>query len=903
MIDLVGIRTKKDEKEKKEKDEKEKRDDKKVDAKKGDKSRRESGEDAKSRNASGGDGEKKVENDKQKEKDDKQKERDKFYEEAKRKLIAAREKKEKEEKEREEEKKREEKERRKQLELEKKQKEMKAKNELKNKLSSLSVSDIRAMLVDTLTEKEGMKKLSDHEKKKMLLSLNLAIETKKDEKKRNKNEKRKPKVAITEDSDESSDGGDKKKSHPVISDSDSSEDEDVARMKQKMRKRRSSELKSSSKSTDTSPKPLSPPLKSPRPTRSATKLFAEKESPKKGDCVVENEKIKDELKAENVEVKDEVKTENVESKEDVKMGNDEARGDGKPEHIETKGQETKVKKGDRSDDPAFTGFVTQDVDKIRHRQENLARLIADEEVVSDCEKVFQDWFIPPELLERSLEPAQVEMITEADFLANKPGVEQNEAEIVTRHIGEKIGSSPPAVDDKKGRKRSGGGQKWDYVLEWVPDKPVKKTKLQKELTIDMGQVDWAGSVEAGGKRTRRSNAKYGEEFSLTGTTDSEEDVAVAAAAASRVAPDSVGKSARKRRNSAKSKSSPKTESVSPRELASPEVSPGGKKRSSRDIIAAYMKSAGVERTEEEGKTSENKNVLVNRDENVIVGKDEVETIVEDESSREHIEVTVATDTPAVPSKDLKRLAVFDVEDKMSDNPVTVEDNPVKILEQVVDKRPNEAKEIREIDAEINETDNEISAILHKLSQKKNGKTLGDNSQLRGWSAQELTLPRTALNHQILLDNTLGLEEEGAMFSMEELEGVSLGLPALKCDGEENFSLLQLEVVFSPAMKKDIVRAEQMVESPARRGQNGKIVATGLGDYLYDDSDEKGSTSPGSFGSAKENLPNPAFEKRNSLPNKFGQKETSGKSVTGNFAKRKMSLQLHEAPILKKRKVS
>merc|ERR1711874_378686 len=132
-------------------------------------------------------------------------------------------------------------------------------------------------------------------------------------------------------------------------------------------------------------------------------------------------------------------------------------------------------------------------------------------------------------------------------------------------------------------------------------------------------------------------------------------------------------------------------------------------------------------------------------------------IVEDESSREHIEVTVATDTPAVPSKDLKRLAVFDVEDKMSDNPVTVEDNPVKILEQVVDKRPNEAKEIREIDAEINETDNEISAILHKLSQKKNGKTLGDNNQLRGWSAQELTPPRTALNHQILLDNTLGLE--------------------------------------------------------------------------------------------------------------------------------------------------
>merc|ERR1711874_488922 len=121
---------------------------------------------AKSRSESGGNVEKKDE-----EKTDKMKERDLFYEEAKKKLIAAREKKEKEEKERE--------------------KEMKEKNELKNKLHSLSVSDIRAMLVDTLTEKEGMKKLSDYEKKKLLLNLNQAIESKKDEKKRKHEKKEK----------------------------------------------------------------------------------------------------------------------------------------------------------------------------------------------------------------------------------------------------------------------------------------------------------------------------------------------------------------------------------------------------------------------------------------------------------------------------------------------------------------------------------------------------------------------------------------------------------------------------------------------------------------------------------------------------------------------------------------
>jgi len=767
---------------------------------------------------------------------------------------------------------------------------MKEKNELKNKLHSLSVSDIRAMLVDTLTEKEGMKKLSDYEKKKLLLNLNQAIESKKDEKKR-KNDKKKLKAVISDDSDESADEKGKSKVLPDISSDDSSEDEDVAMMKQKLRNRKScdSAIKVSSKSAESSPK-LSPQnAKSTRSQRSVTKSTgSEKESPRKETTNTKMEKTKIDavVKNEKNKADDNMETKDAERKE---LKNP----------FLKKIKETQ----DRNLDAPFNGYLEEDVDQQQHRKENMANVLRKVEK-SENEDASHNWFIPTELLERSLEPAQVEMITEEEFIADQAADLAIDVTKNATRLEESALVSPTA--GSAGKKRSGGGQKWEYVLEYVPEKkPVKKSKLERELTIDLGMVNYIGDIEAGGKRTRRSNAKYGEEFSLSVNTDSEEDVVKNKATSSPEAPDSSVKPGRKRRNSSKLKSSP----VTPKPASSStETSPSGKKRSSRDIIKAYMKSAGVERTDDK--------------ENVIGGESDISdvaSIVDRNEKKILVDHSSPTSNDSPKSaRDTMDLPVPDVEDNVFEDQDSTEaqDRSVKMLEKVIDKPTIGTKKKQDIDAELHATEDEISAILQNLSKKKKVKVQAEINQLRGWSAQELSLPRTALN-QIVPEDTDIMEEEGETFGMEELQGFSLGMQVLKCEGDEEVAAGHLEVEFSPALKREIARATRMVAPPPPRGRTsrghevggcgdtggGKAVALGLGEYLYDNSDDKGSTSPSSFGSAKENLPNPSFavekSKRNSLPNKLAKKGTPVKSL----AKRKASLQPQEAIILKKRKVS
>jgi len=159
--------------------------------------------------------------------------------------------------------------------------------------------------------------------------------------------------------------------------------------------------------------------------------------------------------------------------------------------------------------------------------------------------------------------------------------------------------SPPS-SEKRGKKRSKG---WAYVTEWVPDAPVPQTKVEKELLINNGAVDYLEGARGSAKRPRRANLKYSEEFT-TGNTDSEEDVARSLSHPSAASTSSPTN----KRTSSETIVTPKQDSVitpSPKNVASPDISPGGRKRnSSKQIIADYMRSAGVKRNYDQDKKVE-----------------------------------------------------------------------------------------------------------------------------------------------------------------------------------------------------------------------------------------------------------------------------------------------------------
>ena len=199
-----------------------------------------------------------------------------------------------------------------------------------------------------------------------------------------------------------------------------------------------------------------------------------------------------------------------------------------------------------------------------------------------------------------------------------------------------------------GRKKRKAG--WDIVVDWVPQEQpqVKRSKLEKQLGFDFDSSFGCSIGSTDGKRSRRSAVKLGdtsmssgEEAGVKENTSSDQGInrpsevpsmetendsaPVVIESKESLSKENIGKRSLRSINKAKQEqevvgeadtstdhepesSSPETENKEPvtkdseeqmnKEKLGDETSPG-KKRRSRDIIAAYLTSAGVERANEE----------------------------------------------------------------------------------------------------------------------------------------------------------------------------------------------------------------------------------------------------------------------------------------------------------------
>jgi len=320
--------------------------------------------------------------------------------------------------------------------------------------------------------------------------------------------------------------------------------------------------------------------------------------------------------------------------------------------------------------------------------------------------------------------------------------------------------------ETKSKKRGAG---WDIVVEWVPTAPppAKKTKLEKELGFDVDSSFGQTVAMSGGKRTRRANRKYSEsEYSgedvtaaKTGTEPTDQDqpnpapviptqpsTTVRTHLGSSQTPKRGGKAKRDSQDSKQNGPSKNTQMeidigevvrsdkvedspVSPCTAEdragtsqgaetkkvilegivqnNEEISPG-KKRRSKDIIAAYLTSAGVERGEEK--------------------HDIVETVEE---------------------KNIK--------------PVDVSTESIIAVSNGGDDKETV---VAMLDAEISAADEELNAVLKNLKRKR---ALSGDSKFHGWEAQSIARPRTGFS--ILRENSTSaqLETVGASFGMTDID--------------------------------------------------------------------------------------------------------------------------------------
>ena len=131
------------------------------------------------------------------------------------------------------------------------------------------------------------------------------------------------------------------------------------------------------------------------------------------------------------------------------------------------------------------------------------------------------------------------------------------------------------------------------------------------------------------------------------------------------------------------------------------------------------------------RTDDKENVIVGEsdisDAASIVDRNEKKVLV-DHSSRE--ENSGSHDSPKS-ARDTRDLPVPDVEDNVfeDEDSTDVQDRSVKKLETVIDNPTIGTKTKQDIDAELHATEDEISAILQNLSQKKKSKALPEINQV------------------------------------------------------------------------------------------------------------------------------------------------------------------------------
>jgi len=175
----------------------------------------------------------------------------------------------------------------------------------------------------------------------------------------------------------------------------------------------------------------------------------------------------------------------------------------------------------------------------------------------------------------------------------------------------------------------------------------------------------------------------------------------------------------------------------------------GKKRRSKDIIAAYLTSAGVERGEEK---------------HDIVEPVEKHDIVDD--VKKNFQNQVDTSCESV-------IAVTNISD-------------------------DKESVVAMLDAEISAADEELNSVLKNLKRKRSGS--GD-SKFHGWEVQSTAMPRRT-GYSIMLDaptaaDMVQLETVGASFGMTDIDFLM----------SSDDSMCLLEVVMSQPMLRDVKKAE------------------------------------------------------------------------------------------------
>lgn len=437
--------------------------------------------------------------------------------------------------------------------------------------------------------------------------------------------------------------------------------------------------------------------------------------------------------------------------------------------------------------------------------------------------------------------------------------------------------------EKKARKRAGG---WDIVVEWVPTPEVadsKRSRLERGLQIDPFSafaVAASQLADSGTKRTRRANGRY-----LSSEYQGQEE---------------------EQQKNIQPQPQLHTDQDSQKEAERSE-SPGAKKKSSKDRIKAYLKSAGVERREEEaldkatGVLQTNHTsptvptVELNASTTATSTPAPLTTSADSTASGETDKMSVLSDAVTKCAKETASLKSAVVVKPASARPVKRERGrsvaaaaPVTswdAADTVVNSNSevNTQQPATDMDAELAATENEMANIIQSLLDRKRNnkkKVLQELEEFRGWAVEEIRTPATFLS--LLSDEGEGLEGAGAKFGMDRLD--ALGLSHLF----EDFSDVEgphLEIVMSPAILRDIKKAEQhsLLHYKLERRKSDLArppLAAGLdlrNGSEGSDEDGRGSSSPGSsFGSAKENCPT-VRPKRNSLPPKFNQKESGSES--------------------------
>jgi len=151
-----------------------------------------------------------------------------------------------------------------------------------------------------------------------------------------------------------------------------------------------------------------------------------------------------------------------------------------------------------------------------------------------------------------------------------------------------------------------------------------------------------------------------------------------------------------------------------------------------------------------------------------------------------------------------------------------------------------------LNEKIKEAELELKSVLKTLQQSKNKRkraASGEN-KFHGWGSSEAKkVKKAAYNSKG--SNKLHLDAAGARFGLTEFDFVTL-------DTDQTLEEPLLQVIFSPPMLRDLKKLESSQVSGITQIQPSDKPDTA--EKLPDSEDDRGSHSPDSYGSSKENDP-------------------------------------------------